>query len=74
MINNRDEEVLKEFGIHLRSLRLQAKLSQIELANKAGLSKNQIGNIESGEVNITLSTAKKISVILNIKLSELFSI
>lgn len=72
MSNERDNETLKFFGNHLRLLRTKAGLSQIELSNKAGLSKNQIGNIERGEVNITLLTAQKITLILNISLSDLF--
>ena len=61
MINNRDKEVLNKFGIHLRELRLTKKLSQQELELKAEILKNQIGNIERGEVNITLITANAIA-------------
>jgi transcriptional regulator with XRE-family HTH domain len=74
VINNRDEDLLKKFGEHLRALRKNAGLSQQELALKAGISKNQIGNIERGEVNITLVTANSISQELKISLSELFAI
>lgn len=69
---DRNNEILKIFGNHLRSLRNNAELSQLELANKAGLSKNQIGNIERGEVNITLLSAIKISETLGISLKEFF--
>ncbi|WP_217631510.1 helix-turn-helix domain-containing protein [Pedobacter hartonius] len=74
MINNRDEDLLKRFGEHLRGLREKAGLSQQELALKAGISKNQIGNIERAEVNITLVTANSICQVLEISLSELFDI
>lgn len=72
MINNRDKEILNAFGKHLREVRLTKKMSQQELELKAEISKNQIGNIERGEVNITLITAKAISKALNIPLKELF--
>lgn len=74
MINNRNEAILKRFGEHLKALRKVGKLSQHELALKAGISKNQIGNIERGEVNITLITAHHITQVLNISLSQLFNL
>lgn len=73
MINTRDKVVLKKFGEHLRELRTIRGLSQQELALKAGISKNQVGNIERGEVNVTLSTAYLISITLEVRLEELFS-
>lgn len=72
MINNRDKSVLNKFGAHLRMVRKEKGLSQQELAFKAGISKNQIGNIERGEVNITLITATAIASVLKIALKELF--
>ena len=72
VINNRDKEILNKFGWHLRELRLAKKLSQQELELNAEISKNQVGNIERGEVNITLITATAISKALNISLKELF--
>lgn len=72
MINNRDEVVLKQFGAHLRKLRLDKGLSQDQLGLKAEISKNQVGNIERGEVNITLITATAISKALDIPTKDLF--
>lgn len=74
MINNRDKIALKAFGEHLRLLRKNAGLSQQQLELKAEISKNQIGNIERGEVNITLITALSITKALGISLSKLFEI
>jgi len=72
VINNRDKSVLKRFGEQLRVLRMARGLSQQELAFKAGISKNQIGNIERGEVNVTLITLTAIAAELNISAKELF--
>jgi len=47
--------------------------SQEELCFKAGLSKNQIGNIERGEVNLTLTTTVAIANALDMSISELFT-
>lgn len=56
----------------MRRLREEKNLSQEELYDLAGLSKNQIGNIERGEVNTTISTAYAISKALNISVANLF--
>lgn len=72
VINNRNKEVLKAFGNNLRKLRLAKGLSQQELEFTAGISKNQIGNIERGEVNVTLITATAISKALELPTKSLF--
>ena len=72
VINNRDVELLKSFGKNLRKIRLSKKLSQQQLELTAEISKNQVGNIERGEVNITLITATAIAKALHIPLKDLF--
>ncbi len=72
MINNRDETVLKQFGEHLRHIRKSKKIAQQKLELLAGISKNQVGNIERGEVNITLITAIALAKALHIGLKELY--
>lgn len=71
-VNIRDEVVLKKFGNRLRELRTERKISQQSLELKAGISKNQIGNIERGEVNVTLITLMAIASVLEISPKELF--
>lgn len=73
MINNRDETVLKKFGEHLRHIRKSKKISQQKLELLAGISKNQAGNIERGEVNVTLITAVALAKAFGIELKELYS-
>jgi transcriptional regulator with XRE-family HTH domain len=72
VINNRDKEILNKFGDHLRELRLSKKISQQDLELKAEISKNQVGNIERGEVNITLITATAIARALDIPVKDLY--
>ena len=64
--------VLKSFGDYLRKLRHERKVSQQELELKAEISKNQVGIIERGEVNITLNTATALAKALNIQVRDLF--
>ncbi|TKT94372.1 helix-turn-helix transcriptional regulator [Dyadobacter frigoris] len=69
----RNQKYLQAFGQNVRRLREEKNLSQEELYDLAGLSKNQVGNIERGEVNTTVSTAYAISKALNISVPELFA-
>jgi transcriptional regulator with XRE-family HTH domain len=73
VINNRDKVVLKQFGDNLRKLRVDKGLSQEQLALKSEISKNQVGNIERGEVNVTLITATALSKGLELSLQDLFA-
>jgi len=59
------------FGIKLRQCRLQAALTQEELAERAGLHRTYIGGIERGERNVSLVNMLKLARALNLKLSEL---
>ena len=72
MNNVRDKELLIRFGLNLKRLREQQGLSQEELYFRANLSKNQIGNIERGEVNTTISTIFVIAKALQIEMKDLF--
>ncbi len=72
MINITDEALLKAFGKNLRKLREERGLSQEALANDADIPINQVGRIERGEINTTISTANAIAKALKIELSELF--
>lgn len=65
------EHISKRFGKRLREVRRKAKLSQEELAVKAGLHRTYVGMIERAKRNITLSSAQKLSEALNIPLSSL---
>lgn len=73
MNNSRNTDLLKKFGSNLKKLRESKGLSQEELCFKSGLSKNQIGNIERGEVNTTLSSLYAISIALDMNLQEILN-
>lgn len=49
-------------------------MSQESLANEADIPLSQIGRIERGETNPTISTLYVISQSLNIKLTELIDV
>lgn len=65
-------DILKVFGNRIRQLRLEMRLSQEELAEKAEVHRTYIGMIERAEKNITLCNIEKIASALNIRLTDLF--
>jgi transcriptional regulator with XRE-family HTH domain len=71
MTKIRDIELLKNFGQNLRKLRESKSISQEELAYKADIPINQVGRIERGEVNTTISTLNSIAKALDICLKDL---
>jgi transcriptional regulator with XRE-family HTH domain len=50
-----DEAVLRELGQRLAAARLQQNLTQLQLAEQAGISKSTLQRLESGEAATQLS-------------------
>jgi len=73
VINTRNQPYIKAFGVNLRKIRKEKKMSQEDLAFTADLSLSQIGRIERGEINATISTIYVIAKTLNIHPKELYS-
>lgn len=68
----RDEKFIKRFGQRLRELRKEKKFSQEELAWETGLELSQIGRIERGEINTSISHVSALAKALKVKPEELF--
>jgi len=66
------KEILKKFGVAVREERLRQKLSQEELATKAGVHRTYIGMIERAEKNITLENIDKIAKALKLPIANFF--
>ena len=66
-----NEAYLKAFGRRLKQVRLEKALSQEALAYDAGFHLSQIGRIERGEVNLGISTLKRIADQLGVHPSDL---
>ncbi|MDN3548908.1 helix-turn-helix domain-containing protein [Mucilaginibacter aquaedulcis] len=73
MINIKDERLIKSFGLKLREFRNAQGLSQEILANLANMPLSQIGRIERGLINPTLSTIGALSTALDIPIKDFFS-
>lgn len=67
------QRVKKLFGAAVRKARVQAGLSQEELADAAGLDRTYIGGVERGERNPSLLSLRKIAVGLRVTLSKLLA-
>lgn len=66
-----NKNILKKFGKRVREERIKQKLSQEELAEKAGVHRTYVGMIERAEKNITLINLKKLSKALSLEISQL---
>jgi transcriptional regulator with XRE-family HTH domain len=67
--------VVAQIGERIRNLRLRArepKLTQEQLAQRAGISVSFLSMIERGERSAHVETLAKLSEALNIRIAELF--
>ncbi|RPD44351.1 XRE family transcriptional regulator [Hymenobacter sediminis] len=68
----RDQERLTQFGQRLRQVRQSKGFTQESLAAAAELEFSQIGRIERGVINTSLSTVFVIARTLQVDVRELF--
>ena len=65
----------KEIGIKIKQKRKSLSLTQLELADKVGLTESSISRYESGKIStMPTSTVNKICKVLNIEPAELLGI
>lgn len=67
-----NKRFLKNIGKNIRWLRKDKELSQEKLAELCDMSRNAIGSIERGEVNVSILTLNKIAKALEAELCEFF--
>ena len=67
------ENIKSLFGQQVRSLRLQAGLSQENFAERCGLDRTYISGIERGTRNPTLEVLYILATALHIDLASLFA-
>ena len=68
MIN---DVLIKEFGLRVKQLRSNKKISQEQLSFATGFHRTYIGMIERGERNISLSNMAVFAKIFEMNVSEL---
>jgi transcriptional regulator with XRE-family HTH domain len=65
-------DIRLKFGLRVKELRLERKLSQEALANLAGIDRTYMPGIEKGERNVSITVAEKLAIALKVELKELF--
>lgn len=68
MIN---EQLIKDFGLKIKQLRNEKKMSQEKLSFSTGFHRTYIGMIERGERNISLSNMAVFAKVFQVSVSEL---
>ncbi len=69
-----EKRALKILGANVRKLRNQLKVSQEELADRAGVHRTYLGAIERGERNVSLANIVKIANALNVTPARLLQV
>jgi transcriptional regulator with XRE-family HTH domain len=64
--------LLEELGDVVRKRRLALELSQGELADRAGVHRTYLSDIERGSRNVTVTVLARIAEALELKVSTLF--
>lgn len=66
------EHILIRYGLAVRKIRLEQGISQEELADRCGLHRTYISDIELGKRNLSLENIERIAISLNKTLSAFF--
>jgi transcriptional regulator with XRE-family HTH domain len=64
-------KIYQVVGENIHTTRRRARLSQEQLAEKADLTTNYIGEIERAEKKITLETLERIAGVLGVRIRDL---
>jgi len=68
---NRKKSTRQIFGINLRRHREELRLSQEDLAEKAGLHRTYIGSVERGERNVSIDNMERLAASVSRRIAEL---
>ena len=66
-------DIKAKIGLRIKSLRLDANLSQEDLALKAGIDRTYINSVENGKRNISMININKITKALDTSLADFFN-
>ncbi len=67
------EDIRSRFGGRLRQLRRQKGMTQVQLAERLGLDRSYLADIERGKRNVSLANLEIIAKGFGMTLSRLFS-
>lgn len=66
------DDILVRYGKAVRKFRMKQKISQEDFADKCGLHRTYISDVELGKRNVSLENIERISNALGISLSDFF--
>ena len=66
------EELQTLFGHNIRRLRLERKLTQEELAQKAGINRSYLGSVERGGRRVSMENIARLAKALGVSADVLF--
>jgi transcriptional regulator with XRE-family HTH domain len=66
-MSDNNETTRKKLGDKVRKAREKARLTQAEVAEKAGINSSYYAQIERGEVNLSVDKLQSIAKVLKIK-------
>lgn len=66
-------DILQDFGLRLKELRLRLSMSQDTLASLSGLDRTYIGGVERGERNVSLRNIEILCNTLDVDISYFFA-
>ena len=66
------EHILIRYGHAVRKVRLAQGISQEEFADRCGLHRTYISDVELGKRNLSLENIERIAISLNTSLSDFF--
>ena len=69
---NRYDAFLKTVGRNVRNIRVSKGLSMENLANEANMEFRQLGRIERGEINTTITSLYKLAEALKVSINDFF--
>lgn len=74
MYFNNDSELYKIIGLNIKRYRERAKLTQIQLADRAQISISYLSKIEASgcDKSLSISVLNQIANVLNIDITEFF--
>ena len=65
------QDIQKQIGVAVRAFRLKKGWSQDVFADRSGLNRAHVGEIERGESNVTIQTLKIIADTLGVRIADL---
>ena len=64
-------DIVALFGVRLKAARIKLGVTQAQLAERAGLVQQYVSLIETGQQNITLTTAQTLADVVHQDLSDM---